>query len=122
MRLVNFLLLPTERSFVGTNCEETVQDHCVKRIEVRPGRRLSLQLHHRRSEQWTVVAGAARVTVGEQVLDLGPGEGVGIPVEARHRLENTGGVPLALIEVQTGAYLGEDDIVRLEDDFGRADT
>lgn len=91
----------------------------VKRIVVYPGKRLSLQLHRQRSEQWVVVAGGARITVGEQVLELSPGQAATIPVGARHRLENVGSEPLQLIEVQSGGYLGEDDIVRLEDDFGR---
>ncbi len=92
----------------------------VKRIEVKPGARLSLQLHRRRSEHWVVVAGRARVTRGEETLDLQPGETVFVPVETAHRLENPGSVPLQLVEVQSGDYLGEDDIVRLQDDYGRA--
>ncbi|MDF1551789.1 MAG: mannose-1-phosphate guanylyltransferase/mannose-6-phosphate isomerase [Deferrisomatales bacterium] len=98
---------------------EEGKDYKIKRIQVHPGGRLSLQLHHRRSEQWVVVAGTARVTVDDRVLDLAPGQGAEIPVAARHRLENPGREPLQLIEVQSGAYLGEDDIVRLEDDYGR---
>jgi mannose-1-phosphate guanylyltransferase/mannose-6-phosphate isomerase len=91
----------------------------VKRIEVLPGKRLSLQFHRRRSEQWTVATGTARVTVGEREVELTAGQGAHIPVEAPHRLENPGPGPLQLIEVQSGEYLGEDDIVRLQDDFGR---
>lgn len=93
----------------------------VKRITVYPGKRLSLQLHRQRSEQWVVVAGTARVTADEQVVTLTPGQAVAIAVGARHRLENVGSDGLQVIEVQNGAYLGEDDIVRLEDDFGRVE-
>jgi mannose-1-phosphate guanylyltransferase/mannose-6-phosphate isomerase len=91
----------------------------VKRIEVAPGKRLSLQLHHQRSEHWVVIGGTARVTRGEEVYDLQAGMSTGIPKETPHRLENPGQVPLEIIEIQNGPYLGEDDIVRLQDDFGR---
>jgi len=92
----------------------------IKRIEVRPGAALSLQLHHRRSEHWVVVQGVARVTRGDDVFDIGANESTYIPVETRHRLENPGTGPLAIIEVQCGDYLGEDDIVRFDDRYGRA--
>ncbi len=91
----------------------------IKRIEVRPGAALSLQLHHRRSEHWVVVAGVAHVTNGEREFDVHPNQSTYIPVETRHRLENRGGEPLAIIEVQCGDYLGEDDIVRYDDRYGR---
>ncbi len=91
----------------------------VKRIEVTPGRRLSLQLHHQRSEHWVVITGRARVTRGEEVYELQAGMSTGIPQETPHRLENPGNTPLEIIEIQNGPYLGEDDIVRLQDDFGR---
>jgi mannose-1-phosphate guanylyltransferase/mannose-6-phosphate isomerase len=91
----------------------------VKRIVVEPGRQLSLQMHHHRSEHWVVVRGAARVTIGEEVRLVRENESVFIPQGAKHRLANPGKIPLELIEVQTGSYLGEDDIVRFEDDFGR---
>jgi mannose-1-phosphate guanylyltransferase len=91
----------------------------IKRIEVRPGASLSLQLHHRRSEHWVVVRGIARVTNGEREFDVHPNESTYIPIETRHRLENRGPEPLVIIEVQCGAYLGEDDIVRFEDKYGR---
>jgi mannose-1-phosphate guanylyltransferase/mannose-6-phosphate isomerase len=91
----------------------------VKRIEVVPGKRLSLQLHHQRSEHWVVITGTARVTRGEEVYDLQAGMSTGIPKETPHRLENPGRTPLEIIEIQNGPYLGEDDIVRLKDDFGR---
>jgi mannose-1-phosphate guanylyltransferase/mannose-6-phosphate isomerase len=91
----------------------------VKRVTVNPGGRLSLQLHHRRSEHWVVIAGMARVTRGEEVFDLKVGESTGIPVETQHRLENPGQETVHIIEVQNGPYLGEDDIVRFKDDYGR---
>ena len=91
----------------------------VKRVTVNPGGRLSLQMHHKRSEHWVVIAGTARVTRGDEVFDLQVGYSTGIPMETRHRLENTGGATLHIIEVQNGAYLGEDDIVRFQDDYGR---
>jgi mannose-1-phosphate guanylyltransferase/mannose-6-phosphate isomerase len=93
----------------------------VKRIIVEPGQALSLQLHHQRSEHWIVVRGSAEVTVGETVSLLTENESAFIPVETKHRLANPGEVPLELIEVQSGDYLGEDDIVRFDDRYGRAD-
>jgi len=91
----------------------------IKRIVVRPGARLSLQKHHKRAEHWVVVAGKARVTRDEAVFDLAENESTYIPLGAWHRLENPGAEPLVLVEVQCGSYLGEDDIVRREDDYGR---
>lgn len=91
----------------------------VKRVTVKAGGRLSLQLHHRRSEHWVVIAGTARVTRGEEVFELHVGQSTAIPVETRHRLENPGHETLHIIEVQNGPYLGEDDIVRFKDDYGR---
>jgi mannose-1-phosphate guanylyltransferase/mannose-6-phosphate isomerase len=90
-----------------------------KRIVVKPGQKLSLQMHHQRSEHWIVVAGTARVTIGDQVRLLQESESTFVPAGCVHRLENPGKVPLQLIEIQCGPYLGEDDIVRLEDDYGR---
>jgi len=94
----------------------------VKRVTVKAASRLSLQLHHQRSEHWVVIAGTARVTRGEEVFDLTVGQSTGIPVNTPHRLENAGSDTLHIIEVQNGPYLGEDDIVRLQDDFGRQVT
>ncbi|MGB4896742.1 MAG: phosphomannose isomerase type II C-terminal cupin domain, partial [Nitrospira sp.] len=91
----------------------------VKRVTVNPGGRLSLQLHHKRSEHWVVIAGTARVTRGEELLDLRVGQSTAIPVETPHRLENLGSETLHIIEVQNGPYLGEDDIVRFQDAYGR---
>jgi mannose-1-phosphate guanylyltransferase/mannose-6-phosphate isomerase len=93
--------------------------HQVKRIIVTPGGRLSLQKHHHRSEHWIVVRGAARVTVNELVKTVHENESIYIPIGAVHRLENPGKISLELIEVQTGSYLGEDDIIRIEDDYQR---
>jgi mannose-1-phosphate guanylyltransferase/mannose-6-phosphate isomerase len=93
--------------------------HQVKRIVVKPGNRLSLQKHHHRSEHWIVVRGTARVTVNELVKVVHENESIYIPIGAVHRLENPGKILLELIEVQTGSYLGEDDIIRLEDDYQR---
>jgi mannose-1-phosphate guanylyltransferase/mannose-6-phosphate isomerase len=91
----------------------------VKRITVKPGARLSLQMHHHRAEHWIVVNGTARVTRGEDSFLLSENESAYIPMFTKHRLENPGKVPLNLIEVQSGAYLGEDDIVRFDDAYGR---
>ena len=102
---------------------ETVEDgdgYRVKRMTVKPGAQLSLQMHHHRSEHWVVVRGTARVTCGESVLTLSENESTYIPRGTRHRLRNLGEAPLEVIEVQIGGYLGEDDIVRFDDDFGRA--
>jgi mannose-1-phosphate guanylyltransferase/mannose-6-phosphate isomerase len=93
----------------------------VKQIVVPPGRKLSLQSHHHRSEHWVVVKGTATVTVDDEVKLVTENQSVYIPLGAVHRLENPGKVDLHLIEVQTGAYLGEDDIVRYEDVYNRAD-
>lgn len=91
----------------------------VKRIVVNPGASLSLQMHHHRAEHWIVVTGTARVTRGEEVFLVSENQSTYIPLGTRHRLENPGMVPLEMIEVQSGSYLGEDDIVRFEDVYGR---
>src|SRR5216684_4124489 len=98
---------------------DTGDRHQVKRIVVKPGNRLSLQKHHHRSEHWIVVRGTARVTVDELVKTVHENESIHIPIGAVHRLENPGKILLELIEVQTGSYLGEDDIIRIEDDYRR---
>jgi len=92
----------------------------VKHITVKPGGKLSLQSHTKRAEHWVVVGGTARVTVGDQVRILGANEYAHIPVGAKHRLENAGTETLHLIEVQCGPYLGEDDIERYADEYGRS--
>jgi len=94
----------------------------VKRITVDPGQKLSLQFHHHRAEHWIIVSGTARVTRGDDVVLLTENQSIYIELGQTHRLENPGKVPLKLIEVQTGTYLGEDDIVRVEDVYQRADT
>ena len=91
----------------------------VKRLTVLPGAILSLQLHHRRAEHWVVVAGVARITRDDEVFELQQNEHTFIPIGAKHRIENPGTEPLHIIEVQVGDYLGEDDIVRFEDKYGR---
>jgi len=95
-------------------------DHKVKRIVVLPGKRLSLQRHRRRTEHWYILCGEAIVTRNDEQLHLRGGESVDIPRGAVHRVMNPGTENMAFIEVQTGDYFGEDDIERLEDDFGRA--
>ncbi|OPX92535.1 MAG: Alginate biosynthesis protein AlgA [Syntrophorhabdus sp. PtaU1.Bin002] len=94
-------------------------DHKVKRICVYPGERLSLQRHQRRSEHWYIVAGTALVVVGADEIYLKAGEAVNIPVGSVHRIMNPGAENLIFIEIQTGDYFGEDDIERLQDDYGR---
>ncbi|CAN7413720.1 mannose-1-phosphate guanylyltransferase/mannose-6-phosphate isomerase [Rhizobium sp. LjRoot98] len=92
----------------------------VKRLHVAPGRKISLQKHHHRSEHWIVVCGTAEITIGDQTRLLHENESIYIPQGEVHRLSNPGKIPLELIEVQTGSYLKDDDIVRLDDEFGRA--
>jgi mannose-6-phosphate isomerase len=92
----------------------------VKRITVDPGQRLSYQQHHQRAEHWFVVAGTAIVTLDGTEHRVAPGEAIDIPLGTAHRVSNPGSDPLIFIEVQLGDYFGEDDIVRLEDDYGRA--
>jgi mannose-6-phosphate isomerase len=91
----------------------------VKRIEVLPGKRLSYQKHAQRAEHWFVVEGTAKVTLDDVEITVRAGEAIDIPIGAAHRVENPGEEDLVFIEVQRGNYLGEDDIVRLQDDFGR---
>lgn len=99
-------------------CEDT--GYKVKRFIVQPGKRLSLQRHRRRSEHWQVVRGEAMVTVGADLVRLAPGGYIDIPLETLHRVESIGKEDLVVIEVQMGEYVGEDDIERVEDDYGRA--
>ena len=93
----------------------------VKRIIVNPGAELSLQMHHHRAEHWVVVSGTAEVTNGDVVRLFTENQSTYIPVGTKHRLKNPGVIPLVLIEIQSGAYLGEDDIVRFADVYGRED-
>jgi mannose-1-phosphate guanylyltransferase/mannose-6-phosphate isomerase len=92
----------------------------VKRIQVKPGASLSLQKHHHRAEHWIVVSGTAEITNGDKVLTLTENQSSYIPLGEVHRLANPGSIPLEIIEVQSGSYLGEDDIVRIEDVYGRS--
>jgi mannose-1-phosphate guanylyltransferase/mannose-6-phosphate isomerase len=94
----------------------------VKRIQVNPKASLSLQMHHHRAEHWIVVKGTAEITNGEQIITLTENQSTYIPLGQKHRLKNPGTIPLEIIEVQSGSYLGEDDIVRFEDTFGRIST
>lgn len=94
----------------------------VKRLTIKPGAQLSLQLHHHRAEHWVVVSGTARITCGDKVFLLEENQSTYIPIGERHRVENPGKIPLHIIEVQSGSYLGEDDIVRFEDRYGREGT
>jgi mannose-1-phosphate guanylyltransferase/mannose-6-phosphate isomerase len=98
---------------------DTGDNFQVKHITVNPGAKLSLQMHYKRAEHWIVVSGTAQVTCGDRVFPLNENESTYIPLGAKHRLENVGTEPLHLIEVQSGSYLGEDDIVRFEDTYGR---
>jgi mannose-1-phosphate guanylyltransferase/mannose-6-phosphate isomerase len=99
---------------------DTAARYRVKRIVVKPGCTLSLQKHFHRSEHWVVVKGTAEVTVNNEVRSVHENESMYIPIGSIHRLANPGRIPLELIEVQVGSYLGEDDIVRLDDVYGRA--
>ncbi len=98
---------------------EEARGYKIKRIEVKPGHRLSLQMHHHRSEHWIVVSGTARVLCGETEQVLSSNQSTYVPQCTAHRLENPGVIPLILIEVQNGEYLGEDDIIRFQDDYAR---
>jgi mannose-1-phosphate guanylyltransferase/mannose-6-phosphate isomerase len=103
-------------SFEGIDQGERFQ---VKRLSVKPGETLSLQMHHHRAEHWIVVSGTARVTRDQEVFLLSENQSTYIPIGATHRLENPGTIPLEIIEVQSGSYLGEDDIVRFDDVYRR---
>jgi mannose-6-phosphate isomerase len=102
-----------------TVLSDAAADHKVKRLVVLPGKRLSYQRHARRAEHWFIVAGTATVTLDGAVTRLSAGQAIDIPMGAAHRVANDGTDDVVLIEVQVGSYFGEDDIVRLEDDFGR---
>jgi mannose-1-phosphate guanylyltransferase/mannose-6-phosphate isomerase len=116
-RLLHKQVLRPWGSYQGVDQGDRFQ---VKRLVVKPGAKLSLQLHHKRAEHWVVVRGVARVTRGEEIFTLHEDQSTYIPIETKHQLENIGDGPLELVEVQTGSYLGEDDIVRFEDVYGRA--
>ncbi len=109
----------TERPWGWYETVSEASGNKVKRIRVHPGQQLSLQKHHQRAEHWVVVLGTAQVTVGARVLALAVGQHIDIAQGEVHRLGNTTTQPVEIIEVQFGSYLGEDDIVRLQDDYGR---
>lgn len=108
-----------ERPWGNFTVLDEADGYKVKRIEVLPGKRLSYQKHAQRAEHWFIVAGTAKVTLDGKDIFLKPGEFVDIAIGEAHRVENPGEETVVFIEVQRGAYLGEDDIVRLQDDFGR---
>lgn len=108
-----------ERPWGSYTVVDEGRDHKVKRIEVLPGRRLSYQRHKRRAEHWFIVSGNAEVTLDGVSYQLNAGESIDIPTGAAHRVANSDQQDLVFIEVQHGEYLGEDDIERLEDDYGR---
>lgn len=91
----------------------------VKRITIKAGAKLSLQMHYHRSEHWTVISGTGKLTLDDKVVIFKENESTYIPIAVKHRLENPGQIPLSIIEVQNGRYLGEDDIVRFDDEYGR---
>jgi mannose-6-phosphate isomerase-like protein (cupin superfamily) len=103
-----------------TVLDDDPSDHKVKRIVVKPHKRLSYQRHAKRAEHWLVVRGQARVTLEGDIHDVGAGQAIDVPLGVAHRVENVGDDDVVFIEVQLGGYFGEDDIVRLADDFGRA--
>ena len=109
-----------ERPWGSFTVLDEAENYKVKRIEVLPQKRLSYQKHAHRSEHWMVVAGSARVTLDGREILLSAGGTVDVPVGAAHRIENAGTERLVFIEIQRGTYLGEDDIQRLQDDYGRA--
>ena len=102
-----------------TVLDDDASDHKVKRMVVHPGKRLSYQRHSKRAEHWFIVSGDATVTLDGKQIELHPGESIDIPLEGAHRIGNEGDTDVVFIEVQRGTYFGEDDIVRLEDDYGR---
>jgi mannose-1-phosphate guanylyltransferase len=108
------------RPWGGYTCVLIGDRFQVKRLFVRPGKKLSLQKHHHRSEHWICVKGTAEVTIGEEVKTIQENQSVYIPQGEVHRLANPGKILLEMIEVQTGSYLGEDDIIRIIDEFGRS--
>ncbi len=118
----------TTRYFTGENDErpwgswrviDTGNRHIVKLIEVDPGQRFSLQKHTHRSEHWLVVEGSGTATIGGDIINIEQGRHIFIPSDTKHRIHNTGSGPLVFVEVQFGKFLDEDDVVRLEDDYGR---
>jgi mannose-6-phosphate isomerase-like protein (cupin superfamily) len=105
-----------------TVLDDDAPDHKVKRMVVHPRKRLSYQRHSKRAEHWFIVSGRARVTLDGDDIELAAGDAIDIPQGSAHRIANEGSTDLVFVEVQHGTYFGEDDIERLEDDFGRVDT
>lgn len=120
MPSINFSPRYDERPWGSFTVLDEANTYKVKRIEVLPRKRLSYQKHSRRSEHWMVVQGRAKVTLDGQEQVLNAGQTIDIPVQAAHRIENISGDKLIFIEIQRGTYLGEDDIERLQDDYGRS--
>ena len=116
---INTSPLYDERPWGSFTVLDEGENFKVKRIEVLPGKRLSYQKHAQREEHWMVVAGTANVTLDDEEITVRTGETVDVAVGAKHRVENPGAEQLIFIEIQRGSYLGEDDIIRLSDDFGR---
>lgn len=111
--------LTEHRPWGGFTILDETPSHKTKRVNLLPGKRFSLQMHRFRTEHWVIVSGTARVTLGEETRVMRAGESVVIPVQTKHRMENIGDEAVCFIETQLGSYLGEDDIIRFEDDFGR---
>ncbi|MBP0017969.1 MAG: phosphomannose isomerase type II C-terminal cupin domain [Cyanobacteria bacterium SBLK] len=109
----------TQRPWGTFTVLEEGSGYKIKRIEVKPGHRLSLQMHYHRSEHWIVVSGTAKVTCGENISILSSNQSTYVPQCTAHRLENPGSINLVIIEIQNGEYLGEDDIIRFQDDYKR---
>ena len=110
-----------ERPWGSWHVIDAAEGYKIKRIHVNPGCRLSYQTHEHRSEHWVVVFGTATCTIDGETVVAEPGHSVDVPQGAKHRLANEGGEELVIVEVQRGGYTGEDDIVRLEDDYGRCE-
>lgn len=108
-----------ERPWGSFTVLEEGENYKVKRFTVLPSHRLSLQYHNNRSEHWTIVAGKALVTRAEEIFEVQAGQTLYIPLKTTHRIENIGTEPVVVIEVQYGSYVGEDDIIRIEDDYNR---
>lgn len=111
-----------ERPWGSWHVIDVEEGYKIKRIHVKPGCRLSYQTHEKRSEHWVVVAGIATCTIDDEIVVAGPGESVDVAQGAKHRLANEGIEELMIVEVQRGDYTGEDDITRLDDDYGRCES
>ena len=113
------MLEKSERPWGGYEVLQESANYKVKSIHVNPGKRLSYQRHQKRAEHWFIAAGTGEVTIDGSVIQVSSGSTVDIAINQLHRISNTGSIELIFIEVQTGTYFGEDDIERVEDDFGR---